>query len=343
MIKILLLNFFVFGFFYAKADNKCVESRSPFIVNQITKSPNDKAITINRGANGLIENFTLNLRTCIREQMRQHNPLNTPFVIEYYNSAENRAKDVRQKVEVMSDAQGCIQWQEIYRYKYKVKPLWIGLERTIKKEKGAFAGAEIIPMAVNPWLSDNDKQNGLPSILDTRCEYSRSDHIFDKKENYESDGLAYLMKTAKKERPLLWVPELDLQAREVSDKSFSSNPTQKAKDETTAIKQLLGKYQRLCLGASDKPCYKRTIQVAFYVPLKLRTLGMNNVEDNKLGGGTYDIETQMIISPNANEKNYLLSEEKCIHKQKDLNKTKKALNFICHFNLSFLVRSLCIS
>ena len=202
----------------ASSSEECNVGNAPFIVNQITKSSNDEAITLAHGADGLAKTFTLNLTTCIRDLLRQDTPIqNAPFVVEYYNSSENKRKNKKEKVTVISsDTQGCIQWQEQYKYKYTVKPPWIGLERTIKKESGAYAGAETIPMAINPWLSAKDKEDGLPSILDTRCEYSRQHHIFDEKKNYNSNGLNYLEKIKKNEYPVLWAPTVSMQYREIS-------------------------------------------------------------------------------------------------------------------------------
>ena len=211
MIKIIFLVFFAFGFFKANADETfeqqnhtsssantfvvgeittpsnsvpvtvnedCWTGNSPFVVGQVVKSPNsDLAITFSY-KEGLKENFTLKLKACIRELIRPDSPIQqgVPFVVEYYKSAEDKKADKKTRVETITDHNGCIQWRETYKYKYRVKPLWIGLERSIKKERTPFAGVETIPMAVNPWLSEKDKSEGVHSILDTRCEYSRESY-----------------------------------------------------------------------------------------------------------------------------------------------------------------------
>ena len=340
MIKI-FLSAFVLVFFCTNADSafdefppgECSAGNAPFIVGQVTRSPNDEAITIAHGADGLAKTFTLNVKACLRELIRQDNPIqNAPFVVEYYSSSEDKRKGIKQKVPVTSDTQGCIQWQEKYQYKYTVRPLWIGLERTVKKESGTYAGAETIPMAVNPWLSSGDKKNGLPPILDTRCKYSREHHIFDKEENYDPKGLGYLAEMKRKERPLLWAPEVSLQVREINP-----NLQQTSDDDPQGIKQLLKNYQRICGENTEEgqSCYKRKIEMVLYIPLQFRALDMISSAETDLNGGTYDIETQLVISPDEDEKNYLLHDGVC-NKRIELNQTSyKTLSLSCALNLSY--------
>ncbi len=313
---------------------ECSAGSAPFVVSQITKSPNEKAITVISGADGLAESFVLNLRTCMKDWIRQDNPIqNAPFVVEYYSSVENQKKGQVEKVKVVSDTQGCIQWQERYRYKYTAQPFWIGLERSIKKEEGAYAGAELVPMAVNPWLSEKDIENGLPFILDTRCEYSRRHSIFNEPKNYKSKGLSYLEKVKKKERPLIWAPMVSLQIRE-------TNPNQnqpREKPGTTNIRQFLKKYQKPCeTDADPRFCYKRQAQMSLYIPLELRTLDMSQTLAHKeLSGGEYDVEAHLLISPMANGKNYLLHEEICKKEGINLNRTNESLSLVCLIDLSY--------
>ena len=325
----------------ASSSEECDIGNSPFIVNQITKSPNDEAITLAHGADGLTKTFTLNLTTCIRDLIRQDTPIqNAPFVVEYYNSSENKRKNKKEKVTAISDTQGCIQWQEKYKYKYTVKPPWIGLERTIKKESGAYAGAETIPMAINPWLSAKDKEDGLPSILDTRCEYSRQHHIFDDKKNYNSNGLNYLKQIKKKEYPFLWAPTVSIQYREISPEEQQAthrlaNSSNKAETEAEAIRKMLKKYQQICQPGKANDCYKRRIEMGLYIPLYLRTLDMSSLTHRSLHGGTYDVDVQLVISPEADRKNYLLHEDICSRKKEELEQASKSLSFTCKFSLSY--------
>ena len=308
----------------------CSSGNAPFLVEQITKSSNDKEITVSYGEDGLANDFTLNLKACIKDFLRPDTPIqDAPFVIEYYNSLENKKKDKKERVEALTDTQGCIQWQEKYKYKYTIKPIWINLKRTINKEKGTYAGQEEISMAINPWLSSKDKEDGLPSILDTRCEYSRNHHVLDEKQNHYMQGLEYISETKLAERPLLWVPRISVQIREINNNKrieFS-----KKQD----IKSLLKKYKNLCGKNQDHSCYERELETVFYIPLQLRTLGMSSLVHRDINGGTYDIETQLIISPEENKKNYRLHKRICEHKEVSLNQINKSLSLICRLDISY--------
>ncbi|MDE0092213.1 MAG: hypothetical protein OXN83_02875 [Oligoflexia bacterium] len=313
---------------------KCSASQAPFIVSQIERSPNDEAISITHGKDGLAKTFSLNLKTCLRDYIRQDNPIqNLPFVIEYYISEEDRINGKLSKETITSDIQVCIQWQEKYRYKYTVKPLWIGLERTIKKEKGSYAGAEIIPMAVNPWLSDKDRKDGLPSILDTRCEYSKNHHVLAEPQSYEADGLKYLSEIKKEERPLLWAPTVSVQIHEINP--HKSTEAQETKESN--IRRLLERYQKPCMSNENSKldCYHRQVEMNLYIPLELRTLDMSSLKEDKLLGGAYDIETELIISPEEDRKNYRLHENVCHHKNIKLNQTNKFFSLTCRLNFSY--------
>ncbi|MCZ0933113.1 MAG: hypothetical protein OXJ52_08175, partial [Oligoflexia bacterium] len=306
----------------------CTLSNAPFIVGQIEKSPNNEAVTITH-LEGLAKTFTLNLKTCMRDSIRQDNPIqNTNFVIEYYSSEENRINGKLSKALASSDTQGCIQWQEKYNYKYTVKPVWIGLERTIKKETGAYAGAETIPMAVNPWLDDEDRKDGLPYILDTRCDYSRSHHVLDKSENYTQDGLKYLSETKREEQPILWAPTVSVQIHEV-------NPNAKKDRKEQDIRKLLSRYQNPCRYSGKLDCYQRQLKMNLYIPLELRSFNMSGLKEDKLLGGAYDIETELVISPKEDGNNYRLHENVCYHKKTTLNQTNNFFSFTCHLNFSY--------
>lgn len=319
-----------------RGPEECHAGNSPFIVNQITSTPNDDPVTIVSGEDGLPQNFTLNLKACLRDLIRQDTPIqNAPFVVEYYSSAENARQDIKEKISVTSDTQGCIQWQEKYKYKYTVKPLWIGLERTIKKESGAYAGAETIPMAVSPWLSPQDKSNGLPSILDIRCEYSRANHVLNQKENFDAKGLEYLDEMKNEDRPLLWVPEVSMQIREISQSTSLSRESISANLSVNQIRELLRPYQQTCEKTGDQEnCYRRTLRMILYIPLNLRTLDMSGLTERDLNGGSYDVEAQLVISPDGDQKNYLLHEKVCVEKKQDVNLNNQALTVSCDLNLS---------
>ena len=318
------------------SSKECGHSQAPFIVSQVEQSPNNEAVSITHGKDGLAKTFTLNLKTCMRDYIRQDNPVqNVQFVIEYYRSEGDRKNEKLSKTTAISDVQGCIQWQEKYRYKYTVKPLWIGLERTIKKEKGAYTGAETIPMAVNPWLSDRDRKSGLPYILDTRCEYSKSHHILATAKNYESNGLKYLLETKKEERPLLWVPDIDVQ---IHEKSPDKNIKKGQENTEESIRRLLLRYQNPCINNQNNSqlnCYQRQVEMRLYIPLELRTIDSSGVREDDLLGGSYDIRTELIISPKGARNNYRLHENACYHENLKINQTDRTVYLNCRLNFSY--------
>ena len=311
--------------------DKCWTGNSPFVVSQITKSPNsNEAITFSY-KEGLKEYFTLHLKACIRELLRPDSPFQqgAPFIVEYYKSLEDKKAGKKTREPTLTNEDGCIQWQETYKYKYTVKPVWIGLERTIKKESAPFAGAEIIPMAVNPWLSEKDKNEGVHSILDTRCEYSRR-HA--QKRHYKAEGLNYLQTINTEEKPLLWAPTVDMQIREVNpNDSRKPAPTPSEKE----IRALLKKFQTPCIKVDQNSCYRRRLNMTLFIPLFARSLdSSSSVTDEKLNGGIYDIEAQIIISPDTSNETYRLHEQICRHKNTKLNQTDRAFSLSCELNMS---------
>ena len=315
------------------SSEECGYSQAPFIASQIEKSAGNDAISIIQGRDGLNKAFTLNLKTCLRDYIRPDNPIqHVPFVIEYYSSEENKRKGQLSKANATSDIHGCIQWQEEYSYKYTVQPLWIGLERIVKKEKGAYAGAETIPMAVNPWLSDRDRKSGLPYILDTRCEYSKKDRLLKEDQSYEPNGLKYLSETQKEERPLLWVPDISVQIHEVNPYKEQMSSLANAEAD---IRQLLKRYQQVCEHEDSKNCYRRQMEINLYVPLKLRTVDRSGVRDDELLGGVYDVDTQLVISPKGIGDNYRLHENVCVKNNINFNQTNQSLSLTCNLNFSY--------
>ena len=316
-------------------NDECWTGNSPFVVSQIVKSPNsDSAITFSY-KEGLKESFTLNLKACMREHMRPDSPIQhgASFVVEYYKSAEDKKAGKKTRVETITDHDGCIQWQETYKYKYTVKPTWIGLERSIKKERSPFAGVEIIPMAVNPWLSEKDKSEGVHSILDTRCGFSRS-HI--QKDYYVSEGLNYLRATKTEEKPLLWVPTVSIQTREVNPNDYPRIHTASEKElSEEEIREKLQKFQTPCVTANQESCYRRRLKMALFIPLYARSLDMSSsLTHEQLNGGTYDVEAQIIISPDTGNESYRLHEQICRHDKTTLNQTDRAFSFSCDLNIS---------
>ena len=315
-------------------------SQAPFVVDQVESPPNQDAVSISHGSDGLINTFTLNLKACLRDYIKQDNPIqNIPFTIEYYKNKEDKKNANLTKITVVSNTQGCVQWQEQYGYKYTVKPLWIGLERRIKKEKGAYTGEINIPMAVNPWLSDRDRKSGLPYILDIRSQYSRNDSLLIDPQNYEPDGLEYLSEIKKEDKPLLWVPDVYAQIHEINPKGEVVKSIQEKDLEADEIRELLKQYQKVCRDGSSKHCYLRQMEMSLYVPLKLRTLDKSGLRKDELLGGTYDVETQLIISPKGVGDNYLLHEKVCKKENIEFNQTNKSLTLACRLNFSYFTQN----
>ena len=322
----------------------CNTGNGFFIVSQIEKSENYQPITITPDDDGLNKTFTLNLKACLREFIKQDNSIpHTRFTVEYYRSIEHKEKGIKQVEKPLSDHDGCIQWQETYEYKYTVKPPWIGLVRTIIKDEGPYAGAERIPLAVNPWLSERDKVDH-PPILDMRCEYSKDHDLFRKDpKKYNPNGLKYLAEIKSEERPLLWVPDVSLQMSETTpDTSSFIKEVGKADSEKEAIRNFLKRYDPECgsNGVIRENCYRRPLEVVLYVPLQLRTVDEIGVTESELLGGTYDVETRLVIFPDGDQKVYLLHEEdSCLKRGLELNQTNKSLSFTCLFSLSRFTQS----
>ena len=190
-------------------------SQSNFIVGQVEAATNS-AITLD-SKEGLTNKFRLNLKARLTDILQPDLPIqNASFDIKYYSSAKDRDNNKITTKSVVSDSNGYIQWEELYDYRYKMKPSWIVLERTINggQQNARYVGAEIIQMAVNPWLSEKDKgERGEPPILDIRCEYSGTSDII--KDLIQEEGLDYLSQTKPEERPLLWVQNIKFQIEEI--------------------------------------------------------------------------------------------------------------------------------
>ncbi len=284
------------------------EGSARFRVNEIISHAGKKAIST-YSEQGLIKTFTLNLKARLYESPPRTDVSieeGAPFTVEYESS-----KGVKKQTRAMTNLEGYIQWQETYEYKYTARPVWIGLKRVIKGNP-AYAGAQTIPLAVNPWLSlKQDKDAGMPSLLDTRCNFDGKNDALKDPKNYELDGLAYLAKNTEEEQPLLFAPIAQIQLKEINESQSNpkscaeaedpkscmeakgtesrNNPKSCAKAEylkscaeaedpkscVEAKRQLCYKQllgeYKSCTGAKNEFCYKRAIQMEFYVPLKFRT------------------------------------------------------------------------
>ena len=313
-------------------NSQCSTGNARFIADQISTPLNHKPITI-KYKEGLADSFTVNLKTCLKDSLRPDASIqNSRFEILYDSNLPNQ----EERVEVISNTEGCIQWQETYKYKYTLKSSWIGFKRVIRQTGGAYSGGVEIETAVNPWLSPNEKDSGLPQILDMRCEYInnsifKSDENQEQNTQYHKDGLKFL-ETADQQKPLLWVPDMSLQVTEVSESQSESQ----AKDLTELeIKKLLIKYKNSCEkeNNSNETCYKRYFKFDFRVPLEFRSIDSISSFDTKLNGGVYNIKSFLMISPKGDDKTYNLAS--CDKSSVKFNENDKSLSFSCTFDIAF--------
>ena len=303
-------------------------SNAPFIAEQITKPENlVKAINFIE-KNGLKNIFIVNLSTCLKDAFKKDNSIQeASFIIEYENklSADNK----KTKIQVTSDVNGCIRWEEEYRYRYIIQPKWIVLKRTIKKESGAYSGQIEIPLAINPWLEISNEK--FPEILDLRASYSEKHPVF-RNHPYEKNGLEYLFKNDSTKYPQLWAPEVDVQIeKQLSDKTHGD------KD----IKSILESYQNICNNEVKENCYKRDLTISLAVPLKLRTYSLQkDLVDEVVKGGSYNVNLQLLSIPDINKKAYRIHENICdetIHiiNKTDLSQKTKYINISCSIPISY--------
>ena len=322
-------------------DSQCSTGNARFIADQISTPSNDKPITINH-KKGLVFSFTVNLKTCLKDSLRPDTSIqNSSFEILYHSNFKDT--DQEELVKVISNTEGCIQWKETYKYKYTLRSSWIGLKRVIRQTDGAYSGGVEIETAVNPWLSPNEKESGLPQILDMRCEYTNNS-IFESGKNrgqniqYYKDGLKFL-ETADQEKPLLWAPHFSLQVEEVSESQSKSQSEGQSENQVKdskelAIKRLLIKYQSACKENNpNENCYKRYFKFNFHVPLEFRSLDSSSSFDTELNGGVYNIKSFLTINPKGDNKTYNLAV--CDKKNIEINENDKFLNFSCIFDIAF--------
>ena len=292
-------------------------SDAPFVVGEITKQNNFDPIILNE-EDGLLSHFTLNLKACITDRLRADLSIqSTEFIIQYKtNFGTEDGKLTTKKERVSSDRNGCIQWEETYKYRFVRNSVWIGLKRDIIVEDNAYTGKREIPIAVNPWLNSDSKIK-FPSILDTRDHYNKNSSTL--KNRLKPDGLSFL---SKKSDPLqLWAPVIDMQAEinpsnkkpfsspdcpveEITDKMRNSLSDEKIKlieeNNTECFRKLLEPYQTECTSIDHEGCYRRYVTLDAIIPLKLKRLGVDgNFIEEDLTGGEYDVELQVVIEPSG--------------------------------------------
>ena len=258
--------------------------RALFIVEEIQGASQNAISVIKK--KGLASSFILSLSACIKDRFRPDSPMHegTEFIVKYETSLPGGRQ---QQVTAPAGVNGCIQWEEEYKYKYALHPKWITLARTIERPEGAFAGKSKIYLAVNPWLPS---EASVPGILDLREQYAKSHKIL-KKYGREPDGLAYLSKTDRSEFPQLWAPALDLQ--------LEVKPEQRG--ESQNISAALARYRKICgRESSQESCYRRILKMSLIIPLKIRSYNIQGqILDTPVNGGAYRIKSRLTALPDV--------------------------------------------
>ena len=314
-----------------------------FTVGELTAPRNLKPVDKGVSKDGLPESFVLNLMACVTYTDRPDASIpNTDFVIEYESNfqPEKGKKTRREELEVRSDPNGCIQWEEEYKWKFVKRPVWIGLKRSISTKNNAYPGRVDIVTAVNPWLGESDKDRA--PLLDMR--YSGHNSIFLKNRPlegralpgesdsegqsfrlYRPEGLAFLSERSKGDFLQLWASKVDMQIRRFARPAEGQGPPPFPAEGSTfeEIKEALKRYEKLCEGLDDTSCYRRYFRVEITIPLELRGYDTDGSfeKDFPLSGGRYDIEIQMIadFESGGKEEKYRLHENVCRHENVDLH------------------------
>ena len=299
------------------------DSNASFIVEEVTKPLNLDPIILNT-EQGLPDSFTVNLRTCIKDAIRKDASIqDTVFFIDYETHDKQFQKKL-QREKAVSDSNGCIQWEERYRYKFVKKSQWIQLDRSIKTENHAYSGEILIPMAINPWLAESDK--GRPAILDIRPHNSRNHTILE--ENiFQRNGLDFLLTKSKEEFPQIWASYVEVQietnpqmAKQRDNNESCGGNECDSLSESERLGILLKSYSQTCQGPEDELCNKRYLKLNFLIPLKLRGYNTKgDIIDNEINGGKYDIDIQLVVIPDEVKQPYRLHDEVCSHERVTLN------------------------
>lgn len=350
-----------------KDDMSSYSPHATFIVEEVTNPLNLDPIILNT-KEGLPDSFIVNLKTCIRDRYKKDVSIqDNLFIIEYetnFSDSEKKAENQIKTEKTVSDSDGCIQWQEEYKFRFVKNPVWIGLRRTIRTESNAYFGQVIIPLAVNPWLTESDKNR--PAILDVRSQYSKDHKVF-RGDKYKKDGLAFLSEKTVDEFPQLWAPVVDVQIetspqlseksdvntngkaveeeerqceKEAEEKKLSEEEKEKCKKDKQ-IRRLLKPYQTACIGGDQESCYRRYLKLDLLVPLQLRRYDTKGeIIDGEINGGIYDINVQLILIPDMDKKkNYRMHEKICMHEgialSEDEKQQTKFLSLNCDMRVAY--------
>ena len=217
--------------FFSGSNSSSSEPTADFRVGELTAQTNSKSVVLHSEI-GLLDNFVLKLMACVTYTDRPDASIpNTDFVIEYESNFNPVRGKKNRKLEVRSNPDGCIQWEEEYKWKFIKRPVWIGLKRSISTKNNVHPGRVDIVTAVNPWLASpwldaSDQDRSI--LLDKRFHGDNS--IFSDSRSFEPEGLAFLSESSKGDFPQLWASKVDMQIRKSSraddeEDRPSSSPT----------------------------------------------------------------------------------------------------------------------
>ena len=139
--------------------------------------------------NGLPEEIEISYKACFRDFVHNDQPLplnvfniylfegtslkdtkdtddSQCFETSAFNFSEDHSKV--SCLRIRTEADGCLQWTEIYPYKMMNKSVWFRYERAFEGT-GLNRGTVVVPLAVNPWLSLDRSGAASPlQVLDLR-------------------------------------------------------------------------------------------------------------------------------------------------------------------------------
>ena len=234
-----------------------ITHESTFIVDSISSAQNAEIVSFDRGEDGFIQQFRLNLEAKLKSVNLSSGsfvPDENSFVVQYKSNLdlksiqeiygesavckeENSATLCSVKVETKRN--GYIQWQEVYKYEYYRGSAWLALSRDITQREGGgiFPGLVEIPVVVNPWLPDNNTSK-KPQFIDVRDGIE----VLGDDSDCRQEGLDFLkkLKDNKSEKPPLWVDEFSYQT------TAFHVPIPSSKDEKIDFKEMLNNFNTHC-------------------------------------------------------------------------------------------------
>ncbi len=299
------------------------ENHSSFILDEILGQ------VVETQVNGLPQEIKISYKACFRDFVHQDNSLpNTGFRVHLFESVKHLKKGSDQKcsesrvflfsdkletscLQMRTDASGCLNWTEIYPYKWISESVWFRYGRAFEGT-GVNKGLSLVSMAVNPWLSADPsgsatqlqfmdlRYNSLEKIqliqtkkkdisacsLCRKGEKSDSCFLCEQKQN----SLSYVIENFEKivKRPQLWLNNISLN---INQEYFHfKNPTSKQKE---ILRKL-----RVCHGEIKTDCDStgRFFKVQLKMPLKIRVRNYRGeVELLPLIQGEYSIQPYFLL------------------------------------------------